>query len=100
MAFTNLEKKIDKDNGDTYIINKDNNQEVEILNKKIDSDREEIFLIRKDIKDKNNDNKINKVEIQIKKDPELGKEIIVNKLSGNILNNMKKIIDKETGEKK
>ena len=98
MEFTNLEKKIDKDNGDTYIINKDNNQEVEILNKKVDSDGEEIFLIRKDIKDKNNENKINKVEIQIKKDPESGKEI-VNKLSGNILNNMKKIIYKEIGEK-
>ena len=97
--MTNLEKKIDNENGDTYIINKDNNQEVEILNKKVDSDGEEIFLIRKDIKDKNNENKINKVEIQIKKDPESGKEIIVNKLSGNILNNMKKIIDKETGEK-
>ena len=94
--MTNLEKKIDKENGETYIINKDNNQEVEILNKKVDSDGEEIFLIRKDIKDKNNDNKINKIEIQIKKDPESGKEIIVNKLSGNILNNMKKIIDKET----
>ena len=96
----NLIKKIDMKYGDSYIINKDNNKEVKILKNQIDTETgEEIFLIRKNSKDNEIDNKINKVEIQIKKDYETGKEIIINKETGNILNNIKKVIDKDTGDK-
>ena len=90
----NLEKKIDSKNGEIYIIDKDNNEEIKILKSIIDENGDEIFLIRNNI----NDDKLNEIEIVIKKNIENGEEQLINKETGNIITNIEKIIDNETGE--